>query len=430
MESPAPARYLTSDVPGIDGAFRSRVEDFLVEEVPLYAASGIGEHTYFEIEKRDLSTFEAIARIARALGVKPHEIGSAGLKDSRAVARQVLSVGLVPLERVARLQIPGIQIRWVSRHTNKLRIGHLKGNRFAITLRGVRPDAASTARRALDVLEKRGVPNYFGPQRFGLKGDTHVVGGAFLRRDWQAAIDAIVGGPPSPQVPGAVVEARSRFRDGRLEEALALLPAGYDTERRMVRALIETRGDARASAARLPRNLKFLYLSAYQAHLFNQCLNRRLETIDRLYPGDLALKHVNGAVFQVLDPAVEQPRAEAFEISPSGPIFGYKMIRPSGLEGEIEDEVLAAEGGIDLQRFDGVFPGIRLKGERRALRFPIREITVAQEGDVLVLSFFLPRGCYATAVLRELMKGALAHHPAASDLAEESAETTEAQARH
>ncbi|MBI3847853.1 MAG: tRNA pseudouridine(13) synthase TruD [Planctomycetes bacterium] len=416
-------RYLTSDIPGIGGVLKAEIEDFVVEEVPLYEPCGSGEHVYFQIEKRDLSTFEAIGRVARALGVRPHEIGSAGLKDSRAVARQTLSVALVSPERVSQLAVPGVQVKWVTRHGNKLRIGHLRGNRFVIRVRGVRPGALDAARRTLAVLERRGVPNVFGPQRFGVKGDTDVVGRAFLHGDWKAALDAIVLGPDGPETPASVRDGRAAYREDRFADALGLLPQGYDTERGVVRALAESRGDAARAASRIPRNLRFLYLSAYQSRLFNLCLDRRLETIDRVGPGDLAYKHVNGAVFAVVDAAVEQPRADAFEISPSGPIFGYKMIRPTGLEAEIEDEVVAEEGGLDLQRFDGVFPGIRLKGERRAYRFPIRDVTVAEDGDALVLSFFLPRGCYATAVLRELMKTDTPTSP--SELPEEPDEEPE-----
>jgi tRNA pseudouridine13 synthase len=416
-------KHLTSDVPGIGGVLKSKTEDFVVEEVPLYEPSGSGEHVYFQMEKRDLSTFEAIGRIARALGVRASEIGSAGLKDSRAVARQTLSISGVTPDRVAKLDVPGVQVKWVTRHGNKLRIGHLRGNRFVVRVRGVRPGALDAATRALAVLEKRGVPNAFGPQRFGVKGDTDAVGRALLRGDAKAALDAIVLGPESPDTGASVRDARAAYLEGRFADAHGLFPPGFDTERGVVRALAESRGDAARAAARIPRHLRFLYFTAYQARLFNRCLDRRLEEIDRIFEGDLAVKHVNGAVFAVVDPAVEQPRADAFEISPSGPVFGYKMIRPSGREAEIEDAVLAEEGGVDLQRFDGASPGIRLKGERRAYRFPIRDVTLAEEGDSLVLSFFLPRGCYATAVLRELMKSDAPTSP--SELPEEPDEEPE-----
>ena len=168
--------YLTGDLPGIGGRIKERLEDFRVEEIPLYEASGEGTHVYFRIVKAGIPTPAAVDRIARHMGVRPHEIGLAGLKDARAIATQMLSLEHADTERLAALSDGQVRVTWTSRHTNKLRPGHLAGNRFSIRIRGAGAAELEPARRVLDVLCRRGVPNYFGRQRFGARGDTARLG--------------------------------------------------------------------------------------------------------------------------------------------------------------------------------------------------------------------------------------------------------------
>src|SRR5690242_11250169 len=120
-----PLPYLTSDFPGIGGRIKQRPQDFFVQEVPLYEPSGQGEHVYCEIQKSGIPTFEAIHRIAAALQISSRDIGYAGLKDARAVTRQIFSIQGVTPEQVMSLKIPDMTIHWADRHGNKLRLGHL-----------------------------------------------------------------------------------------------------------------------------------------------------------------------------------------------------------------------------------------------------------------------------------------------------------------
>src|SRR5262245_20759962 len=133
-----PLPYLTTDFPGIGGSIKNRAEDFFVQEIPLYEACGEGEHVYFEIQKMGMTTFAAIDRIAERLNVRPRDVGYAGLKVARALTRQVLSTTGVTEEQLMSLALPDIQVLWARRHGNKLRLGHLSGNRFAIKIRDVK----------------------------------------------------------------------------------------------------------------------------------------------------------------------------------------------------------------------------------------------------------------------------------------------------
>jgi tRNA pseudouridine13 synthase len=152
----------------------------------------------------------------------------------------------------------------------------------------------------------------------------------------------------------------------------------------------------------IPHRLRKLYLSAYQAYLFNCILEKRVPCLGKLLEGDVAVKHDNGAPFLVADATVEQSRADAFEISPSGPIFGYKMRLPTGDVLALETLLLADEG-VRFEAFRKVV-GIRLPGTRRPLRMPMQLHEVSAVNDEGVrLSFTLPAGGYATVVLEELI---------------------------
>lgn len=341
-------------------------EDFIVEELPLYDPSRTGTHTYFAIRKRNLSTIEVINRIARELQVHTRDIGYAGLKDKNAVTTQVLSVEGVTPERVLRIEQPAIEVLWAERHTHKLRVGHLRGNRFKLTLRDPSHETLTQIKTVMDRLVTEGVPNRFGVQRFGNKNDSHLIGKALVKSDWEA------------------VKCYILANDGVPEQKF---------ERKPVETVVNA----------IPHRLRRLYLSAYQAHLFNRVLEARMPHLGTLLEGDIAVKHSNGAPFLVEQTTIEQPRADVFEISPSGPIFGYKMRMPSGDVRDLEISVLADEG-VRLEEFRKV-AGIRLSGTRRPLRMPIQlhEVSTVGNNFGVRLGFTLPAGGYATVVLEELL---------------------------
>lgn len=393
-------RYLSQDLPGIGGSIKERVEDFVVEEIPLYPPSGEGQHTLFEIRKVGISTFQAVQTIARALGLPPQKVSYAGLKDAQATTCQGLSVEGVPPEAVLALDLPNIQVLWAERHGNRLKIGHLSGNRFTIRIRNVEEGASVACQEILEVLDRRGVPNRFGLQRFGQRGNSAWLGHAVVHKDAPQFVHGLLG-QPHPSESERVRAARQQFESGQWEQALNLFPGNMTQERQTLEILIRSKGDVERAYAAVPKRLKVFFLSAYQSELFNHVVDARLESLDRVYEGDLAMKHPGHSVFLVKDQALEQPRASRFEISPTGPIFGYKMIEPLGRQGELEAEVLAAEK-LTLESFR-IGGGIKARGERRALRFQIHEPEQWYEEGIM-LRFWLDKGCYATTVLGEIMK--------------------------
>jgi tRNA pseudouridine13 synthase len=348
MQSAVELPLITHDLPGVGGIIRERPEDFIVDELPAYGPAGQGEHVLATIEKCELTTVDAVGAIARALGVSPRDVGTAGLKDRRAVTRQQISLPPPTTPEAARaLELPGVRVIAAERHPHKLKTGHLAGNRFALTIRALaaRPrEAAARARAILEALSRApGCPNWYGEQRFGASGDNAARGRAL-----------IVGERPM--------------------------------------------------GAEKPRRRRLL-ISSYQSALFNEWLRRRVEDdlYHRVLEGDVLQPVGSRGTFEAADAATEQARLDAGEVVQTGPMFGHRMrLPPAGTPaGARERELLTAEA-IDLDTFKRA--GKLAMGTRRPIAVPLRDAEVAELDEAIELRFSLPPGAYATVVLREVMK--------------------------
>jgi len=321
---------------------RTVPEDFEVEEISLYPPSGQGPHTWLWIEKRRRTTDDVLRSLAAVLDLPRREIGYAGRKDRLALTRQWFSVPVAGGERLVALEEleasdAGFRVLASERHSERLRVGQLRGNRFLLTVREVGEAAAVQARETLARLAVHGMPNRFGRQRFG--------------------------------------------RDGKNPERGArILEMKY------------LRGDRRRA---------WLMVSAFQSQVFNRVLERRAGALDRLLPGDVAIVHDTGDLFVVADPEAESQRLAGFEISATGPIFGFKMRSPGGEAAELERRVMA-EFGLPPRGPASTPRGLKLFGDRRPLRVQPRDAAAELRGDALTLRFELPAGSYATVLLEEL----------------------------
>lgn len=340
FEPLVPNPYLTSDLPALGGRIKAIAEDFEVEEVPAYQPSGQGDFLYLWVEKRDLGAEFFQRTLAKCLRLRPEDIGMAGLKDRRAVTRQWVSVPLAAEANLKELDAGGIRVLQVNRHGNKLKPGHLRGNRFRIWVRGTGTGAAALLETYLARLEALGVPNYYGVQRFGRGGETLALGWQLLRRE--------------------ATPAASRF-------------------------------------------LRRLALSAVQSRLFNAYVGQRLEEglLRRVLPGDVMSKWPVGGLFVADDPTAEQSRLDRREIIPTGPIFGRKMFPARGEAAQCEQAILDA-AGLSVEAFRGF--GKLLQGTRRFLFVYAEGLKATPRGDDVLLEFALPAGAYATVLLRELLK--------------------------
>jgi tRNA pseudouridine13 synthase len=338
----APVPLLCEGLPGIGGLTRVAEEDFRVEELPLYEPSGAGEHLYLTVEKIGRTTPEVAKELAQALGAR--DAGTAGLKDKRGVTVQRMSFAakLAPEEAV-ELAGRGWRVLAAARHGNKLRPGHLRGNRFRIVVRGVGPQALSNSQAICDRLRAQGAANLFGPQRFGKYGDNAELGLRILLRD-----------------PSAHKAGRDRF-------------------------------------------LRRMALSALQSELFNRCLAARIA--DGLFAtaieGDVLKKRATGGLFVCEDPAVDAPRVLSCEVDPTGPLPGHSIFAARA-EALRREQAVLAQAQIDPASFAA--GGAEMEGARRPYRIPVGELRVEPlDPDALVLSFALPKGSYALSVLREVI---------------------------
>lgn len=419
MASPtANLPHLTVDMPGSGGVLKARPEDFLVEELPLYEPCGEGEHLMLFVEKRKLTTSDVVRRLAKAFKVKPTSIGFAGMKDKHAVTRQHFTVHRPdPAEDAAllsRMEHMPFAVLWAERHANKLKRGHLRGNRFVIYVREVDPATVLRAQPILQALQKRGIPNFLGEQRFGYRMNNHLVGKHLLLKEWDAVLDAMFVQNANTLSPWAQAAAEA-YQQGDHLETLNVWPKGLRHERQALDLLRQGKNKQTAAMSVGKRQLDFV-ISGFQSEVFNRVLARRMEdsTMDRLLPGDLAWKHDSRAVFAVDEAIAEQEnapdgRASGFEVSPSGPMWGQAMTRAQGVVGDLEQAALEATG-VSLAKLEAV-DHVKIEGARRPLRVKLSNVDLSggadEHGPYLRTAFDLPRGSFATIVMREVMKNEL-----------------------
>ncbi len=331
--------FLT-DSPGIGGELKTELEDFIVEEIPAYLPCGDGEHLYLWIEKRDLGTPELVKHLARTLNVPQAEIGFAGRKDRQAVTRQFVSVMARSCPDPAVIENNQVRVLEAKRHRNKLKTGHLKGNRFRIVVRETVPNTSEIALAVMEQVNQHGVPNYFGDQRFGLSNETDLDGFRLLR------------GEPTRRLG--------------------------------------------------PDALRFA-LSAVQSRLFNAWLAQRLTDgiLDKVLQGDVMQVVTSGGCFAVEDIEREQARSLSRETVITGPMFGPKMIAPVGEPAEREARILE-QFELPLAAFEK-FSKLTSGTRRPAVLYP-EDLRIAPVEVGLAFEFTLPAGAYATVVLREFLR--------------------------
>jgi len=410
----APTRYVCPETAPIGGTLRQRPSDFFVEEIPAYEPGGEGEHLYLLIEKTGLTTLDLTRIVAGYFGVRQRDVGYAGLKDKNAVTRQMISVRL-PGARSREVTPPEhdrFRVLWMDWHTNKLRPGHLKGNRFQIMIRDAEPHRAPHALRVLDTLARTGLPNRVGQQRFGYLGVNHLIGRAIMLGEHSEALDLLLG--PSRCHPEVQAEARQAYARGDLTTAIDAFPRTAHAERGALRWLLRGRGPEDALGRMDPRARGF-YVSAFQSAIFNIVLDARLDRWDlnTLVRGDLAFRHDNGACFAVeadsaLDPDLAR-RLDSLQISPSGPMWSARMTRAAGTVDLMECDALEAFGvGLDDLEVWGRREPHPMEGARRPMRVPLTEQEVDagadEHGPYIRCRFTLPRGAFATTVMQEIIK--------------------------
>jgi tRNA pseudouridine13 synthase len=399
-----------SKVAGIGGILKERAEDFIVEELPLYDPSGTGEHIYIGVQKSNMPHTEMLGLICRHFKVEESAIGFAGMKDRVAVTQQTLSIHM-PVDRtVGEFRHDRLAVMWAKRHTNKLRRGHLRGNRFVIRIRGVDPMKVRTAHTRMNELAKFGIPDYFGEQRFGYRVNNHVIGLSCARGEWKAALDEMLGahGTPFPPHQRAVRECYDR---GDFEIGAEMWGRNDQAERIAMRALARGR-DAQGAIRAIPGHIRSFWMSALQGAVYNATLAARVAdgSFSDILPGDVAILAGKNSLFPVaIDVAADElatlrARCAALDLSAAGPIHGPSLVAAAGAPLAYERAALA-HFGAEASLFAP--PILEAEGARRPFRITMQDWAVDagvdEHGGYIRLAFDLPKGAFATVLCRELL---------------------------
>jgi tRNA pseudouridine13 synthase len=425
---------------GIGGKIRQLIDDFVVEELLVdgslaqisapsegWIPAGEGPYLICVLVKRKWDTFMAVREVAHALHISQKRVRFAGIKDTKALAAQHISLQSVSPSKVLDVQIKDITVYPQRFSRERMYSQLIKGNRFHITVRGIEQPASVIEERTKSVKEKvervGGVPNFFGHQRFGtIRPNTHQIGKYLTRGDPERAALAFLAEPSVHEHPEAR-EARQQLQDTmNFGEALERFPRFLKYERFMLNHLARVPTDFVGAFRTLPRRLRKLFVQAYQSYLFNRFLSERIRRgipLDEPQVGDYMLKlDEHGIPTEEWSQATEQniqamvDAVKENKMCVAAPLVGPDQPPSKGIQGEIEQAILEAEN-VNPDKFKIPYmPEATAEGRVRAVLNPVWNLTMEEVSEdkenpdrqMMKLGFTLNRGSYATVILREFMK--------------------------
>lgn len=434
--------YLSSDYEGIGGIYKISHKDFIVKEItstghvleiredsesPPFLKDSKDRYTTFNIVKVNQDAFQAFKELSYALKIPLENISYAGIKDKCAISVQEASIPGNHIEALKKIKLRDIYIRNIHPTRKPIKIGDHQGNNFTIVIRNIAKSdqLERNVKQLISFLGKNGFPNYYGLQRFGsLRPNSHKVGRFLLHEDYENAYKEFVTSVYKTESLSARQARENLYSNGDLEKALVEFPKSLKYERKMIKHLINNPGDYKGALRTLPLGLETLLISAFQSWFFNKMISIRVEKGDSLLEpikGDVIgiLDDVNGNLTKItylfgnrydnyLKQAIELNRAVIVM-----PLIGYNTnLDDFPAVKDLFYEVIAREG-IDRRIFqEETLKSHDFKGSFRAITLKpiglnILEITnddMFPDKKKIRIEFSLSRGCYATMLLRELMK--------------------------
>ena len=431
--------YITGSQ-GVGGRIRQLLDDFVVEEllvdgslaevsppVETWEPAGEGHYLICVLVKRRWDTFLAVRKVAEKLRISQKRIRFAGIKDTKALTAQHLSLQNVSPNRVSEVKIKDITLYPQRFSRDRMYSQLIQGNRFHIAVRGIGHPVSVIEERVKSVQDEigsiGGVPNFFGHQRFGtIRPNTHQVGKYLTMGDTEKAALVFLAEPSVHEHPEAR-EARQQLQDTMdFQEALNLFPRFLRYERFMLGHLAKYPRDFVGAFRELPRRLRKLFVQAYQSYLFNRFLSERIRRgipLDEPQVGDYMIKldehglpteefdQATATNLQTIEDAIKEGK-----MCVAAPLVGTKQPPSQGPQGEIEQEILENENVKPHNFHLSFMPEATAEGRVRAILNPVwnlllEEISVDSENtgnQMMKLDFTLNRGSYATVLLREFMK--------------------------
>jgi tRNA pseudouridine13 synthase len=416
----------STDTDGLGGQLRQEVEDFIVKEITNREEGQEGKYLILELVKRDWDTHHFTRTLAKILKISQKRISVAGTKDKRALTTQKISIFDIDASEIEKVHLKDIELKVLGRSRKPVELGDLWGNDFIITIRNI----ARSTEEAGKLLEKTtneivaqgGVPNFFGIQRFGsVRPVTHLVGKTIVEGNFEKAAMLYIA-EPFPYEPEETKQARQFVKETRnFKEGLKIYPLRLGHERAMMNHLIANPDDFAGAFLVLPKNLYRIFVHGYQSYIYNTILCRRIEKglpLNQAVEGDIVCfknelglpdssktEKVTAETVNAMNNLIKRKRAFI-----TAPLPGYDTEFASGVPGEIEQAVLE-ELKVPLQGFNiEEIPEMSSKGARREIllqvepKFEVNEDELNPGKSKAVLEFMLPKGSYATTVLREYMK--------------------------
>lgn len=410
-----------TDTSGIGGKLRKTPEDFMVEEISVpISKNEDGEYTLVKIRVRNWETNRLVRQLSRALGISRKYITFAGTKDRRAITTQWFAIK-APIEHVKGISLKDLDILEIYNSNRSIDLGDLIGNAFDITVRDA-PHEESVIESLLKNTEEQlsslgGFPNFFGHQRFGaLRPITHLVGKELVRGNFEKAVMTYIATPIKGE-PDEAHNAR-KFLEETLDfsEALKRYPDNLNFEKAMLNRLVKHPEDYIGALKALPKNLLMMFVHAYQSYLFNRILSMRIKEDlppNELLEGDLILptdkyglpNHKRWILATERNLEKIKRKVEEGKAFISGAVYGSQTDLATGIQGEIEREVLSSENVHAEDFIVPELPVVSSKGIRREFVAPFKDFKYKIEKNDVKMSFTLNKGCYATSLLREFMKG-------------------------
>ena len=448
-----------TDHQGIGGRIKARVTDFRVEEMATSVhLDNRGRFTAAKITLTNWETNRFCNQLASKLRIPRNRVFFAGTKDKRAVTSQLFVID-APMNKVASVELPDVEIEVLGRTHQKIGFGNHRGNRFTIVVRGCcHPDGTPMSDdEAMDEVHRihqdmeaslggNRFPNWIGPQRFGSgRPVTPHVGRHVVNEDWEQAVMTYLS-MEGPNEEKEAHDVRQRIRENGIDEALLeTLPRWMGFERRMIEHLLANPDDHVGAFRKLPTNLQLMTVHALQSIVFNKSLQRRLEEglpLSRPVVGDIVGRVDEKSQLDVKSCVVVQERTlnrigrncDLGRLMTTGPLPGSEISTSEGEPGRLEQATIDDEGLGGLSWNVEAVPRLSSKGTRRGLvaefkEFSVDTVPIADsttldkrweagpdegdrwhpEGACVRFRFTLGSGSYATVLLREFMKGPLAN---------------------
>ncbi len=421
-------RGYASKSSGIGGVIKSKPEDFLTWEVLVNGmdarriyeswtsyAEGLGDHVLAVMRKKGIDTIRASTAIARELHLRPKMVSVCGIKDKMSISWQFITLPKNSIKREGLKLGDLVHVLPIRVFTRPLNSKLLAVNVFEITIRGLCGDPAE-AESCLEELKSKGLPNFYGHQRFGItRPITPIVGKLMMLGKLEEAVKEFLM-DFSPLESEENRKARERLSsDLNLESALEYFPRSLRYERAMLKYLVAHDGDYRGALRALPLRLRRLMVESVSALIFNKALSKIMRTgnLNELEIGDFVVKV---DVFGRPEPGrpivvkegnmgqVERLR-KLGKLVVALPVPGYLVDIPKSGKGEaILEAMEELEISPEMFRLREI-PEASTRGSLRPIIVPKWSCEVIRrEERSLTLRINLPPGCYATILLREIMK--------------------------